>query len=192
MCGADALGVVDREAAELVDPRARLEVADGLADHLDPLVGREQRGILVRIVGHRDDHFVEDRDAAADDVDVPVVNRVKRPRVDRAPGCRILAFVHHATLPLELARRRRAVKSDPMIAQGCTIDRLESRRRNLRRAAGLAHDHVSVRAKQSAAGERSAAPRRSSRRDTARRRTPGRSARRARRAPRSHAPHRRR
>ena len=94
--GADALGVVDRQAAELVNPSPRLEVADGLADHLDPLVGREQRGILVRIVSYCDDHFLEDRDAAPDDVDVPVVDRVERPRVDSALGYRILAFVHHA------------------------------------------------------------------------------------------------
>ena len=68
---------------EKIDSRARLEVANHLADYLDALIAGEQRRILVRIVSYRDDDLVEYRDAAPDHIDVPIVNRIKAAGVDR-------------------------------------------------------------------------------------------------------------
>ena len=108
--GADSFRVVDRQAAELVDARARLEVADDLADYFDALVAGKQRRILVRIVGDRDDHFVENRDAAPDDVDVAVVDRVEAAGVDRDQRGTLFAFLsfssgRHSALGAESGRR---------------------------------------------------------------------------------------
>src|SRR5277367_4312960 len=92
--GADTFRIVDRQAAELVHPRARLEVADDLADYFDALVAGKQRRVLVRIVGDRDDHLVEDRDAAPDNVDMSVVDWVEAAGVDRDQRGTLFGFRH--------------------------------------------------------------------------------------------------
>ena len=92
--GADAFGVIDRQAAELIDAGARLEVADDLADYFDAFVAGKQRRILVRIVGHGDDHLVENRDAAPDHIDVAVVNRVEAAGVNGDQRGSFFAFRH--------------------------------------------------------------------------------------------------
>ena len=56
--GADALGVIDGEATELVNTSLGLEVPDTVSDELDALVGREEGSVFVRIVGDGDDHLV--------------------------------------------------------------------------------------------------------------------------------------
>ena len=56
-----------------LDPRPRLEAR---ADHLDPLRGGEQRR-LAWVLEHPDDHPVEDRGGAVEDVEVPERHRIE-------------------------------------------------------------------------------------------------------------------
>src|SRR5580704_4291563 len=92
--GADPFRVIDRPATALVYPRARLEVADDLADYFDALVAGKQRRILVRIVGDRDDHLVENGDAAPDNVDMSVVDWVEAAGIDRDQRGTFFGFSH--------------------------------------------------------------------------------------------------
>ncbi len=108
--GADSFRVIDRQPAELVHPRARLEVADDFADYLDALVTGKQRLILVRIVSDGDDHLVENRDAAPDDVNVAVVNRIEAAGVNGDQRGSLFVFGHfplgrHSALGAGFGRR---------------------------------------------------------------------------------------
>src|SRR6266851_4644577 len=73
---------VHQQAVEPLDPDVAVAAGD-LAEHLDPLVDREQ-ALLGHIDQHRDDHLVVEPRGAADDVEVTVGDRIKRTRTDYA------------------------------------------------------------------------------------------------------------
>ena len=58
----------------------------------------------MRVVGDGDDYLVEDRDAAADDVDVTEMNRIEAARIDRGRLAVLSALVQHSG-PSRLLRR---------------------------------------------------------------------------------------
>src|SRR5690606_41133537 len=79
-----ALRVIDEEPVEGVDLDARrvfAHVFDRLADHLDPLVDREQ-GVLARVVQDCDDDLLEAHEPTLEDARVPTGDWVERTRID--------------------------------------------------------------------------------------------------------------
>jgi hypothetical protein len=79
--GANLLHELHQQARKALDPENAVATHQ-LADHLHPLLHREER-ILVLVVQHGDDDFVEHRAAALDDVEVTVVDRIEGARIDR-------------------------------------------------------------------------------------------------------------
>ena len=68
-----------------------VEVAEGLLDHLLPLGEGEQRLALLRVAHRRHDHLVEEVGGRLDQLDVSVVDRVERSRIQH------LGHRRHAT-----------------------------------------------------------------------------------------------
>src|SRR6185436_4940739 len=81
--GSDPARVVDEQAVKAVDGDAAVELLRDLPDHGDALFRREQPGLLVLVVGDRDDHVIENGQGSLDDVEVAVRDRVERSRVYR-------------------------------------------------------------------------------------------------------------
>src|SRR3989454_5379779 len=75
---------VDQKPVERDDAKVA-QLRGGLVDHLESFFHREER--LLRGIGdHRDDELVEDLEAALDDVDVAVVDRIEHTGIDSALG----------------------------------------------------------------------------------------------------------
>ena len=79
--GADLLGDVDDELGE-VHHLDVVEVGERLADHLLALVEGEERLALLRVADGADDDLVEEERRRLDELAVPVVERVERPRIE--------------------------------------------------------------------------------------------------------------
>src|SRR5499426_3639571 len=97
--GALARDQVDQQSVEGHDAKVA-EVRGGVVDHLEPLLHREER-LLRRIGDDRDDELVEDLQAALDDIDVAVVDRIEHAWIDGALG-------HGGKATLRLERKSRS------------------------------------------------------------------------------------
>jgi hypothetical protein len=76
-----ALAVVHQQAIERVDLDVGL-ARELLADHLHPLVHREER-VLAGVPEDRDHQAIEDHETALDDREVPIRHGIERAGVDR-------------------------------------------------------------------------------------------------------------
>jgi hypothetical protein len=79
--------VLDEQSLEVVDLDARV-LPDDVADHRDALLDGEERRLL-RVVQHGHDDAVERAQAALEDADVSVRDRVERAGIDRDAHVRV-------------------------------------------------------------------------------------------------------
>ena len=82
----DAAGQIDDERAEHGDLDV-VEVGERLLDQRLAVLQAEQRLALLRVAHGRDDHPVEQPCRGLDDLDVPVVDRVERTRIENDGHC---------------------------------------------------------------------------------------------------------
>lgn len=82
--GSQFLSVPNHQTAEGIDFHA-LDVGDRFPDHLQAVIQREE-GVLLWISTQRHDDAVEDFHRPLDDVQMPIGNRVERPRIDSGSG----------------------------------------------------------------------------------------------------------
>ena len=78
--GLDLFGEVDHQRREHRDAHVA-EMADGLLDHLLTFVEAERAATLLRVAHRSHDHLVEQFRRCRDDLDMAVVDRVERARI---------------------------------------------------------------------------------------------------------------